>query len=105
MTDTITWHLQDNTLQHLSSDLNGWSAAIWDFGSHPSKPPHPDGKPFNWSVSPSMAFTDGADREGYAATLADAQREAERHLRQISTEPAPRDAFLAAVAEAMRDRP
>jgi hypothetical protein len=105
MTEPVTWHLQDNHLQHISNDLNGWSAQIWDFGSHPSSPPHPDGKPFNWSVSPSMALADSADREGYTATLDEAKYWAELHLQQISAEPAPRDDFLVAFAKAMGEGP
>jgi hypothetical protein len=101
MADPITWHLQDNRLQHLSSDLNGWSAQIWDYGSHPSRLPHLGVDPFNWSVSPSMALVDAAEREGYAPTLAEAQRVAERHLRELAAKPAPRDEFLAALAQAM----
>lgn len=102
MDEPITWHKQDNDLQYLSNDLTGWSAQIWNFGSHPINPPHPAGQPFNWSISPSMMLTDGPDREGYSATLADAQADAERHLRELAARPAPRDEALAAYAETMR---
>lgn len=101
MTDVITWHLQDNRVQYLSTDLNGWSAAIWDYGSHPDRPPHPPGQPFSWSVSPSLALTDGPEREGYACDLGEAQRFAEQHLREVASKPAPRDEFLAALIQTM----
>jgi hypothetical protein len=101
VTDAITWHPQDNDLQHLSSTLNGWYVQIWDFGSHPDRPPHPAGKPFAWSVSPAMYLTDGGDREGHASTLEAAKAEAEQHLRELAVNPAPHDEALAAIAEAM----
>lgn len=84
----ITWH--EAGPHEVVATLNGWAAAIWDFGSHPAQPPHPEGRPFNWGVRPRMSF-DPYDREGFAASLELAKAEAERALRELAAQPAPQD--------------
>ncbi|GAA4522437.1 hypothetical protein GCM10023191_101650 [Actinoallomurus oryzae] len=81
----LTWH---------STSLNGWGATIWDYGSHPDNPPHPEGQPFRWGVRPTMTFAD-YDREGHATDLETAKGIAEQNLRELAVEPATQDEDLA----------
>lgn len=102
MAEQITWEQQGPF--EVATILNGWAATIWDYGSHPDRPPHPDGKPFNWAIRPAITF-DPYDREGYAATLDDAKRDADENLRELAVKPAEQDEELAAlITDWMREQ-
>lgn len=89
----VTWHHDEDGITWHSTSLNGWGATVWDFGSHPDNPPHPDGQPFWWGVRPTMTFADH-DREGHAADLETAKQLAEQNLRELAAEPAAQDEDL-----------